>query len=163
VRSGNGPVHSLSKASGPEVADTADMDIQFVASFAVITTDPARDRRLFVDTLGLPLTPPVSVAGSKYLYSEGIPGAKHFGVWPLTEAAEACFGQSTWPDTHPVPQASVEFEVEDVESAASELEEGGYRLIHPVRTEPWGQVIARFQAADGMLLGVCFTPWMHDA
>lgn len=142
--------------------DTVDMDIRFVAGFAVITTDPARDRRLFVDTLGLPLKPPVTVEGSEYLYSEVIPGAKHFGVWPLTEAAETCFGQSKWPDTHPVPQATVEFEVEDVESAARELEEGGYRLVHPVRTEPWGQVVARFQAADGMLLGVCFTPWMHD-
>ena len=145
-----------------KVADTADMDIRFVAGFAVITTDPARDRSLFVDTMGLPLKPPVSVEGSEYLYSEGIAGAKHFGVWPLTEAAETCFGQSNWPDTHPVPQATIEFEVEDVESAARELQEGGHRLVHPTRTEPWGQVVARFQAADGMLLGLCFTPWMHD-
>lgn len=35
-------------------------------------------------------------------------------------------------------------------------------MVHAVRTEPWEQIVARFQAADGMLVGVCFTPWMHD-
>ena len=138
------------------------MDIRFVAGFAVITTDPNYDKGLFVDTLGLPLRPPVSVENSEYVYSEEIAGAKHFGVWPLNEAAESCFGQQEWPDTHPVPQACIEFEVDDVESAATELIDRGYRLVHPARTEPWKQIVARFQAADGMIVGVCFTPWMHD-
>lgn len=138
------------------------MDIRFVAGFAVITTDPVHDKRLFVETLGLPLKPPVSVENSEYVYSEAIAGAKHFGVWPLKEAAQTCFGQPEWPDTHPVPQATIEFEVDDVEGAARELAEGGYRMVHAVRTEPWEQIVARFQAADGMLVGVCFTPWMHD-
>ncbi|MBC9227211.1 glyoxalase [Aeromicrobium sp. 636] len=138
------------------------MDVRFVAGVTVITSDPAQDQRLFAETLGLPLRPPVTDPDSEYVYSEEVAGTKHFGVWPLREAAQACFGQDTWPDTHPVPQATIEFEVDDVESAARELTDRGYRLVHEARTEPWQQVVARFQSADGLLIGVCFTPWMHD-
>ena len=138
------------------------MDVRFVAGFAVITTDPALDKALFVETLGLPLRPPVSVPNSDYVYSENVAGAKHFGVWPLNEAAQTCFGLDTWPDTHPVPQATIEFEVDDVETAAQELVDSGYRLVHAARIEPWQQEVARFQAADGLLVGVCSTPWMHE-
>lgn len=138
------------------------MDFRFIAGFAVITTDVAHDKELFVDGIGLPLRPPSSVEGSDYVYSEDVPGAKHFGVWPLAEAARACFGESAWPDTHPVPHATIEFEVGDVEAAAKELADRGYRQVHPVRTEPWEQVVARFQTADGLLIGVCSTPWMHS-
>ncbi len=138
------------------------MDVRFVAGFAVITSDPAGDRNLFVETLGLPLRPPDSDPDSEYLASDDVEGAKHLGVWPLGQAAHSCFGQDTWPDTHPVPQATIEFEVDDVEAAAQELVAGGYRLVHEARTEPWQQVIARVQAADGLLVGVCFTPWLHQ-
>lgn len=134
------------------------MRVLFVAGFAVISRTPSEDIRLFVDTLDLPLRPPASVPDSEYRYSERIEGAKHFGVWPLSEAAHACFGNKEWPATHPVPQSTIEFEVDDVEAAAAELQREGYVLVHPVRTEPWGQVIARFQSADGILLGVCSTP-----
>jgi hypothetical protein len=139
------------------------MDVRFIASFSIISASPQDDRRLFVDTLGLPLHAPDSVDGSDYVFSEEVGGAKHFGVWPLREAAAACFGRADWPDSHPVPQASVEFEVDDVEAAASELAEAGFRLLHPARTEPWGQTIARLQSHDGVVVGVCFTPWMHEA
>ena len=133
------------------------MDIRFIASFAVISDHAEEDRRLFVDALGLPLRP-ASAEGSSYVSSEEIAGAKHFGVWPLSEAAEACFGQPSWPQTHPVPQASLELEVDDVEAAAAELEGLGYQLLHGARTEPWGQTVARLQNADGLLLGITFTP-----
>jgi catechol 2,3-dioxygenase-like lactoylglutathione lyase family enzyme len=134
------------------------VEVRFIASVAVISANPAEDRRLFKDALELPLHPPETISGSDYLYTEELDGAKHFGVWPLTEAAESCFGQPVWPDTHPVPQASIEFEVDDVEAAARELEDKGYTLLHGARTEPWGQVIARVQAADGAIVGVCYTP-----
>jgi hypothetical protein len=104
-----------------------------------------------------------NVEGSDYVFSDTVPGSKHFGVWPLTEAAQACFGQDTWPDTHPVPQASVEFEVDDVAAAAQELEGRGHRLLHGARTEPWGQTVARLQSSDGVVVGVCFTPWMRES
>jgi catechol 2,3-dioxygenase-like lactoylglutathione lyase family enzyme len=138
------------------------MDIRFVAGVAVITTDPVQDKSLFVEALGLPLRPPISVEGSEYVYSEDVEGTKHFGVWPLGEAAQTCFGTEVWPDTHPVPQATIEFEVDDVVAAATELTARGYRLVHGPRTEPWKQVVARFQTADGVLVGVCSTPWMRE-
>ena len=105
------------------------MDILFIASIAVITAEPARSRALYVDALGLPLQ---SDPGDDYLHSERIGGAKHFGVWPLGQAAQACFGTSDWPADHPVPQASVEFEVANADAvtdAARELEERGYGWV----------------------------------
>ena len=77
------------------------MDIQFIASVAVITPDPQRSRELFIDALGLPLQ---ASPGSEYFHSERIEGSKHFGIWPLAEAAQACFGTPDWPaeGRHPV-------------------------------------------------------------
>ena len=77
------------------------MDVQFIASIAVIAPDPSVSRRFYVDTLGLPLM------GSEddYLHSEDIDGSKSFGVWPLTQAAQACFGTPDWPADRPVPSA----------------------------------------------------------
>ena len=85
---------------------------------------------------------------------------KHFGLWPLTEAAQACYGQPDWPSSVPVPQASLEFELpnpEAVPAAATELAGRGHRLIHDARTEPWGQVIARLLGPEGMVVGVCYS------
>ena len=65
------------------------MKTKFMASCAVITPDPSASWRLFVETLGLPLE---TSAGDDYAHSEHIDGVKHFGVWPLTQAAQACFG-----------------------------------------------------------------------
>ena len=62
------------------------MQIVFIASVAIIARDPAAGRKLFVNTLGLPL----EAQGGDYLHSEHVAGSKHFGVWPLREAAEAC-------------------------------------------------------------------------
>src|SRR3954447_1660131 len=114
------------------------VDIQFITSMAVISPDPEQSRALYVSALGLPLQ---AAEGDEYLHSEDIEGAKHFGVWPLRQAAQACFGGDEWPADRPVPQASVEFEVADPEAvgqAGEELEKKGYTLLHPARTEPWG-------------------------
>lgn len=73
---------------------------------------------------------------------------KSFGIWPLSQAAEACFGTSRWPAELAVPQVSIEFDVTDaaVGPAARELEQAGYELLHPPREEPWGQTVARLQS-----------------
>jgi catechol 2,3-dioxygenase-like lactoylglutathione lyase family enzyme len=137
------------------------MDIRFIAGFAVIAPDPAASRGLYLDTLGLPLE---AGAGSDYFHSEGIAGAKHFGVWPLAEAAEACFGSPEWPKDVTVPQASVEFEVADpaaVGSAAAELRAAGFELVHDAREEPWGQTVARLLSAEGLIVGISYAPWFH--
>ena len=113
------------------------MDVRFIASFAIISADPAADRRLFVDALGLDLQAPM--AASDYVFTETLGGAKHFAVWPLQDAAESCFGLSTWPESHRVPQASIEFEVDDVKAAARELVDRGYDLLHPPGPSPGGR------------------------
>jgi len=134
------------------------MKIDFVSSMAVITPDPPRSRRLYVDTLGLPLE------GDEYLHSEKIPGTKHFGIWPLSQAAEACFGTEEWPQHLAVPQASVEFDVADaaaVQAATDELAEAGHELLHPSREEPWGQTVARLQSPEGVIVGISYVPAFH--
>src|SRR5206468_2940531 len=133
------------QASGGPARSTAGMKIEFIASVAVITPDTTASRQLYVDTIGLPLT---AMPGDDYLHSEDVPGSRHFGVWPLRQAAEACFGTPEWPADRPVPQASVEFEVADadtVQVAADELKEKGFTLLHEARAEPWGQTVARLQ------------------
>ena len=137
------------------------MNISFISSIAVIVADPAPSRKLFVDTLGLPLQPH---AGDEYYFSEKIAGAKHFGVWPLSQAAEACFGTKTWPADRPVPQACIEFDVasaDAVHAAADELRAKGYTLIHDSRTEPWGQVVARLQMPEGPIVGISYAAHLH--
>jgi catechol 2,3-dioxygenase-like lactoylglutathione lyase family enzyme len=134
------------------------MDIEFIAGIAVIAPNPEKSRELFVDALGLPLE---ASAGSDYFHSERIEGSKHFGVWPLTEAAQACFGTPDWPQDRAVPQTSVEFEVRDaaaVGSAAEELRQRGFTLLHDRRDEPWGQTVARLQSPEGLIVGISFTP-----
>jgi catechol 2,3-dioxygenase-like lactoylglutathione lyase family enzyme len=112
------------------------MKVEFVSTIAMITSEPQQSRQLYVNTLGLPLTGGTS---DGYLRSEQVPGTKHFGVWPLSQAAEACFGDERRPADLAIPRVSTEFDVADVDSveaAADELAAAGHELLHPVRQEP---------------------------
>jgi hypothetical protein len=65
-----------------------------------------------------------------------------------------------------VPQASIEFELESPEAVAAgaaELEAKGHRLLHGARTEPWGQTVARLLGPEGLVIGLSFAPWFHEA
>lgn len=135
------------------------MNVEFVASVAVITPDPAVSRELYVEALGLPL------AGEDYIHSEQLAGTKSFGIWPLTQAAQTCFGTPDWPADRPTPQVSIEFEVEDagaVQRAAEELRAKGYELLHDAKTEPWGQTVARLQSSEGAVIGISYAPMLHE-
>jgi catechol 2,3-dioxygenase-like lactoylglutathione lyase family enzyme len=137
------------------------VDVLFITSIAVVAADPAKSRELYVDALGLPLQ---AGADGEYFYSERIDGSKHFGVWPLAQAAEACFGVEEWPADRPVPQASIEFEVADVDAvaaAAEELKARGLELLHGAREEPWGQTVARLLSPEGSIVGVSYAPSLH--
>jgi catechol 2,3-dioxygenase-like lactoylglutathione lyase family enzyme len=137
------------------------MKIEFMSSVAMIAPDPARSRELYVETLGLALK---SQNVADYFHSEQIEGVKHFAVWPLSQAAEACFGEPRWPQRLPVPQVSVEFDVADapaVQAAAEELSAAGYELLHPVREEPWGQTVVRLLSPEGAIVGVSYAPALH--
>jgi uncharacterized glyoxalase superfamily protein PhnB len=83
----------------------------------------------------------------------------------LTQAAQSCFGTDTWPADRPIPQASVEFEVQDaraVQAAAEELRDAGYTLLHDARMEPWGQTVARLQTIEGLIVGISYAPSLHQ-
>lgn len=137
------------------------MDIQFISTLAVIAADPHKSRELYIDALGLPLE---ADAGSDYFHTDKLAGSKHFAIWPLSEAAQACFGTPKWPTDRPVPQISVEFDVPDADAvgaAAGELRSRGFELLHDAREEPWGQTVARLQAPEGSIIGISHIPSMH--
>jgi hypothetical protein len=118
-------------------------------------------RNLYVEALGLPL----QGEGDGCYHSEQITGCKSFGIWPLSQAAQACFGTDQWPAERPVPQVSIEFDVADataVDPAARELEQAGYELLHGAREEPWGQTVARLQSPEGAIIGISYAPVLHD-
>lgn len=138
------------------------MNVRFISSVSVIATDPAESRRLYMDALGLPL----EKLADDYYASEKIGGSNHFGVWPLTEAAQACFGTADWPADVTVPQVSIEFEFaspDEIADATKELEDKGHVMLHPVRTEPWGQAVARLLSPEGCIVGLSHAPWQHES
>ena len=127
----------------------------------MITPDTASSRTLYVEAIDLPL----EGQGDGYHHSEQIAGCKSFGIWPLAQAAQACFGTGEWPAGRPVPQASIEFDVAGAAAAgpaARELQQAGYELLHPVREEPWGHTVARLQSPEGAIVGISYTPVLHD-
>jgi hypothetical protein len=134
------------------------MDILFVAGFAPIVDDMEASKRLYIEGLQLPLP-----ADAEYPSTDALGGVKHFGLWSRAMAAQSCFGMDEWPSDVPLPQATIEFEVADVAAAAAELEGKGHRLLHPARTEPWKQIVARLLSPEGLLVGLSYTPWLHDS
>ena len=134
------------------------MEVLFVASVAPIVRNVEAGRAFYRDALGLSF----EGGDGDYIYTHKLEGAKHFGLWPLAQAAASCFGSQEWPADIPTPQASIEFEVADVEASAKELAGKGYRLIHEAKTEPWGQITARLLSPEGLLVAVCYTPPFHE-
>jgi hypothetical protein len=90
---------------------------------------------------------------------------KAFAMWPLSQAAEATFGSPDWPSELPVPQAWIELDVESAPAVADAIEElrsAGHRVLSEAHEEPWGQTTARLLSPEGLLVGIAYTPWMHD-
>jgi len=135
--------------------------VEFVTSVAVITPDVPASHRLYLEALGLPL----KQLDGEYFASEEIDGTKHFGVWPLAQAAEACFGTTTWPADVAVPQMSLEFELADAEAVAQGVDEmrgRGFQMLHDAKLEPWGQTVARLLSPEGAIIGLSYAPSLHD-
>ncbi len=128
--------------------------VLFVAGFGPISRDNKEARKLYQSVLSIPF----HEGHDGYVYSTEVEGVKHFAVWPLEQAAQSCFGKKSWPGSVPVPQAWIEFDVEDVEKATAELEAQGYKMLVANRKEPWGQTVSRFIGPEGLLVGITFTP-----
>lgn len=133
--------------------------ILFIAGFGPVGRDVAESRELYRNALGIPF----KEDSDGYLYTGALPGAKHFALWPLSQAARSCFGKETWPDDIPIPQAWLELEVDSVEGATSKLESRGYRMLLKSKKEPWGQTVSRFISPEGLLVGITFTPALRES
>ncbi len=133
------------------------MKILFIAGFGPISHNPKESERFYQDALGIGFE-----KDGEYIQTGALDGDKHFAVWPLSQAAESCFGTTTWPADLPVPQGWLEFDVDDVAAATKELADKGYKLLVSVRQEPWGQTVSRLLSPEGLLVGVTYTPWMRD-
>lgn len=134
------------------------LEVLFIAGFGPIVQDIAATRKLYKNSLGIAFN---EEAGG-YLHSEALSGAKSFALWPLSQAAQSCFGRDAWPDDVPAPQAWLEFDVDSVERATAKLESQGYRMLVKNRKEPWGQTVSRFLDPSGILVGITLTPSMRD-
>jgi hypothetical protein len=104
---------------------------------------------------------PFKEESDSYLQTEMLQGAKIFALWPLSQAAQSCFGKDSWPDDIPAPQAWLEFDVDSVDKATAELESRRHRMLVKNKKEPWGQIVSRFISPEGLLVGITFTPSMR--
>src|SRR5438046_10511507 len=127
------------------------MKVLFAAGFSPIVPDLGASIGFYEQTLGITFDRDDS---SDYVSTGDLDGLKHMGLWRLSDAAEACFGTKEWPSDVPVPQATVEFDVDDVDAAAGELRATGYALLHDPVTMPWGQRLVHVVAPEGLLVGV---------
>jgi hypothetical protein len=130
------------------------MKVTRVSGFGPVLQDGEAGAKLYSDALGITFE---EVYGD-YRFTEHLAGARHFSLMPLERLAESLFGNRTWPEGLAVPQAWIEFEVEDIETATEELEDRGYDLLVRTRSEPWGQVLTRFLTPEGLMVGIVRNP-----
>ena len=135
------------------------MDINFVAGFAPIVTNLEDSRKFYGELLSVPIK---YEDGSDYTATDDMDGLKHFGLWTLRDAARSVFGQDEWPSDVPIPQGTIEFDVDDVAESVAELRSKGADILQDTRVEPWGQTTARLLSPEGLLIGITYTPWMRD-
>jgi glyoxalase/bleomycin resistance protein/dioxygenase superfamily protein len=144
-------------AEGGVVKELRRIKILFVAGFGPIVRESTASRKLYREALDISF----KEEQGGYLHTEELKGARSFALWPLEEAARSCFGKDSWPDNTPVPQAWLEFDVEDLDGATAVLESRGYRVLIKNKKEPWGQTVTRFLSPEGLLVGLTITPSMR--
>jgi hypothetical protein len=143
---------------GDAMHSVANVKVLFIAGFGPIVRNAGESRKLYGDALAIRF----KEEGGGYLHTEAVPGTKSFALWPLSQAAQSCFGEDCWPETIPAPQAWGEFDVDSVEKATAALEADGYRMLVKSKKEPWGQMVSRFISPEGLLVGIAYTPWMRE-
>jgi catechol 2,3-dioxygenase-like lactoylglutathione lyase family enzyme len=143
---------------GDAMEQIGNIRVLFIAGFGPIVRDAAASRKLYSQILGIRF----KEESGEYLHTEAVKGAKTFALWPLSQVTQSCFGKDSWPDDIPIPQAWLEFDVESVEKATTELESRGYQMLVKNKKEPWGQTVSRFIGPEGLLVGISFTPLMRE-
>jgi predicted enzyme related to lactoylglutathione lyase len=139
------------------IMKSINLNVLFVVGFGPIVQDSAESNKFYRDALGLSFK-----KDGEYLHTEELKGVNTFALWPLSQAAQSCFGSETWPSNIPTPQAWLEFDVDNLEQATTELEARGYKLMVKMREEPWGQVVTRLLSPEGLLIGITLTPSMRE-
>jgi hypothetical protein len=91
-------------SKGDAMQDLTNINVLFIAGFGPIVREAAESRKLYGQTFGIPF----KEEKGGYLHTESLEGAKSFALWPLSEAAESCYGKDSWPRDVPVPQAWIE-------------------------------------------------------
>lgn len=138
------------------------MKVSFVAGFGPIIRGTDGAHAFWRDGLGIGFDEPAP----GYFTNDTLDGVKAFAMWPLTQAAESTFGTPDWPPDVPAPQAWLELDVQSaaaVGAAIDELRAAGHRVLRDAHEEPWGQTTGRVLSPEGLLVGVTFTPWMHES
>jgi hypothetical protein len=102
-----------------------DVQVRFIAGFGPIVREPAASRKLYSQALGIGF----KEEDGGYLHTEALKGANSFALWPLSQAAQSCFGKDSWPAEIAPPQSWLEFDVDSVEEATAALESKGYRML----------------------------------
>jgi Glyoxalase-like domain len=144
-------------AGVPTMTIAGKIEVLFIAGFGPIVCETTSSRKLYSEALSIRF----KEESGGYLHTEALQGAKTFALWPLSQAAHSCFGNDAWPEDVPVPQAWLEFDVENVASATADLESQGYRILVKNKKEPWGQTVTRLLSPEGLLVGITFTPSMR--
>jgi len=135
--------------------------VSFVAGFGPIVRDPEASQGFWRDGLGIEM----KEIAPDYFGTDDLDGVRAFALWPLSQAAESTFGSESWPAELPAPQAWLELDVDSPEAvgaAVEELASAGHRVLRGATLEPWGQTTSRVLSPEGLLIGVTFTPWMHE-
>jgi catechol 2,3-dioxygenase-like lactoylglutathione lyase family enzyme len=137
------------------------MKVAFIAGYGPIIREADASLAFWRDGLGIAL----EEAAPGYFTNDNLEGVNAFALWPLSQAAESTFGSAEWPADIPAPQAWIEMDLESADAVAPAVEElraAGHQVLRDAHEEPWGQTTARVLTPEGLLLGVTFTPWMHD-
>ena len=80
---------------------TGKIKVLFILGFGPIIRDTAESRKLYSESLGIRF----KEESGEYLHTEALKGTKTFALWPLSQAAQSCFGKDSWPNDIPAPQA----------------------------------------------------------
>jgi catechol 2,3-dioxygenase-like lactoylglutathione lyase family enzyme len=131
--------------------------IRHIAGVGEIVDDVDAAVAFYRDVLGLE----VEYDGNGDYADVKVSGIAHYGLWSRQRAAESIYGEGASADQVPLGFA-MGFEVDTVEEAAKIATERGLTLIQQPKTEPWGQVTARFILPSGLVGEFSETPWARQ-
>jgi catechol 2,3-dioxygenase-like lactoylglutathione lyase family enzyme len=128
--------------------------VRHLAGVAEIVEDVPAAVAFYRDTLGFEIK---QQQGDDYAVF-AVPGILHFGVWSRSAAAQATFGDRAAADSIPLGY-HIEFEVDDLNQTAEQIDASQCVLVQPPHEEPWGQKTTRAIGPGGGLIGFAVTPW----